>query len=65
MPLLIYHNLPDVFNYRSCNFKVQKSKGGTSRVVNFQELGLANRWVGLGGTGGAWEIRPGELMLGA
>ncbi|KAG1662145.1 hypothetical protein FOA52_011018 [Chlamydomonas sp. UWO 241] len=41
-PLLLQANLPDLFNYNSCNFKVQKSKHGTGRVVGFRELGLVN-----------------------
>lgn len=44
LPLLLQYNAPDVFSYRSCAFKVQKSKAGTGRVVGFRELGLANRW---------------------
>jgi hypothetical protein len=44
LPLLLHHNLPDLFIYNSCSFKVQKSKGGTGRVVGFRELGLCNRW---------------------
>lgn len=44
-PLLLHHNVPDIFSYRYCNFKVQKSKSGTGRVVGFRELGLVNRWV--------------------
>lgn len=45
LPLLIHHNAPDLFSYRHCSFKVQKSKSGTGRVVGFRELGLVNRWV--------------------
>eukprot|EP00798_Chlamydomonas_sp_ICE-L_P012689 gene12689-15921_t len=51
LPLLIHHNSPDLFNFRYCNFKVQKSKSGTSRVVNFREMGLASF---CGPTGGQW-----------
>ncbi len=43
LPLLIHHNAPDLFSYRHCSFKVQKSKSGTGRVVGFRELGLVNR----------------------
>uniref|UniRef100_A0A6U2EXJ2 Peptidase M14 domain-containing protein n=1 Tax=Chlamydomonas euryale TaxID=1486919 RepID=A0A6U2EXJ2_9CHLO len=42
IPLLLQANAPDLFMYNGCNFKVQKSKGGTGRVVSFRELGLAN-----------------------
>lgn len=30
---------------RRSNFKVQKSKGGTGRVVGFRELGLVNSFT--------------------
>ena len=39
---------PLSFVYSSCNFKVQKSKGGTGRVVGFKELGLVNRCAAWG-----------------
>ena len=42
-PLLLHHNLPDVFSYRHCSFRVQKSKAGTGRVGGFKEMGMVNR----------------------
>ncbi|KAF6257038.1 flagellar/basal body protein, partial [Scenedesmus sp. NREL 46B-D3] len=44
-PLMLYINAPDLFSFRSCNFKVQKSKAGTGRVVGFRELGLVNAYT--------------------
>lgn len=44
-PLMLALNAPDLFSYRACNFKVQKSKAGTGRVVGFRELGLVNAYT--------------------
>ncbi|WIA38712.1 hypothetical protein OEZ86_002012 [Tetradesmus obliquus] len=44
-PLMLYINTPDLFSFKSCNFKVQKSKAGTGRVVGFRELGLVNAYT--------------------
>eukprot|EP00775_Hariotina_reticulata_P008712 gene8712-8893_t len=45
LPLMLAINAPDLFSYPSCNFKVQKSKAGTGRVVGFRELGLVNAFT--------------------
>eukprot|EP00955_Chlamydomonas_euryale_P116500 366421-Chlamydomonas_euryale.AAC.16 len=59
IPLLLQANAPDLFMYNGCNFKVQKSKGGTGRVVSF-------RWksVWSGGIGGGWEERQKGKRIG-
>lgn len=39
---MLHFALPDIFSYRTCDFKVQKSKQGTGRVVAWKEFGLVN-----------------------
>ena len=34
-----------VFSFRDCSFKVQRSKESTARVVGFKELGIANSFT--------------------
>nr|XP_045017454.1 cytosolic carboxypeptidase 2 isoform X1 [Jaculus jaculus] len=43
-PLMLSKNAPDKFSFRSCNFKVQKSKEGTGRVVMWR-MGILNSYT--------------------
>lgn len=58
LPLLVHYNLPDIFSFRYCNFKVSKGKFGTGRVVGWRELGLVNAFTleasFAGASGGRW-----------
>lgn len=42
-PFMLQQRCPDLFSYTASNFRVQRSKAGTGRVVCWQELGIANR----------------------
>ena len=42
-PFMLQQRCPDLFSYTASNFRVQRSKAGTARVVCWQELGIANR----------------------
>lgn len=44
-PCMLHHNLPNIFSFGSSNFKVQKSKESTARVVGWRELGLVNSFT--------------------
>lgn len=41
-PFLVSKAAPDAFSFADCNFRVQKSKESTARVVGWRELGLLN-----------------------
>ncbi|XP_060032388.1 cytosolic carboxypeptidase 2 isoform X3 [Erinaceus europaeus] len=43
-PLMLSKNAPDTFSFHSCNFKVQKSKEGTGRVVMWR-MGILNSYT--------------------
>ncbi|XP_012581203.1 PREDICTED: cytosolic carboxypeptidase 2 isoform X2 [Condylura cristata] len=43
-PLMLSKNAPDKFSFRSCNFKVQKCKEGTGRVVMWR-MGILNSYT--------------------
>ncbi|XP_033106101.1 uncharacterized protein LOC117108244 isoform X2 [Anneissia japonica] len=43
-PVILGRNAPEKFNYKSCKFKVQKSKEGTGRVVIWQ-MGIMNSFT--------------------
>ncbi|XP_076970760.1 cytosolic carboxypeptidase 2 isoform X3 [Tamandua tetradactyla] len=43
-PLMLSKNAPDKFAFRSCNFKVQKCKEGTGRVVMWR-MGILNSYT--------------------
>ncbi|XP_037695864.1 cytosolic carboxypeptidase 2 isoform X1 [Choloepus didactylus] len=43
-PLMLSKNAPDKFSFHSCNFKVQKCKEGTGRVVMWQ-MGILNSYT--------------------
>ncbi|XP_048217525.1 cytosolic carboxypeptidase 2 isoform X2 [Perognathus longimembris pacificus] len=43
-PLMLSKNIPDKFSFRSCNFKVQKCKEGTGRVVMWR-MGIQNSYT--------------------
>ena len=45
LPFLTSKLAPDLFDYDSCSFVVQKSKEGTARVVGWRELGLCNSFT--------------------
>ena len=44
-PRMLHSNLPNTFSYSSSNFKVQKSKESTARIVCWRELGLVNAFT--------------------
>lgn len=44
-PLMLQRNLPDTFSFKASNFKVQKSKESTARIVCWRELGLVNSFT--------------------
>lgn len=41
-PYLVSKAAPDAFSFPDCNFRVQKSKESTARVVGWREFGLLN-----------------------
>ncbi|XP_020938726.1 cytosolic carboxypeptidase 2 isoform X4 [Sus scrofa] len=43
-PLMLSKNAPDKFSFHSCNFKVQKCKEGTGRVVMWR-MGILNSYT--------------------
>ncbi|XP_058518257.1 cytosolic carboxypeptidase 2 [Ochotona princeps] len=43
-PLMLSKNVPDKFSFHSCNFKVQKCKEGTGRVVMWR-MGILNSYT--------------------
>ncbi|XP_039393693.1 cytosolic carboxypeptidase 2 isoform X9 [Mauremys reevesii] len=43
-PLMLSKNAPDKFSFRSCKFKVQKSKEGTGRIVMWR-MGIPNSYT--------------------
>ncbi|XP_064369569.1 cytosolic carboxypeptidase 2 [Dromaius novaehollandiae] len=43
-PLMLSKNAPDKFSFRSCKFKVQKSKEGTGRIVMWR-MGISNSYT--------------------
>ncbi|XP_023566627.1 cytosolic carboxypeptidase 2 isoform X2 [Octodon degus] len=43
-PLMLSKNAPDKFSFHSCNFKVQKSREGTGRVVMWR-MGIRNSYT--------------------
>nr|XP_031315447.1 cytosolic carboxypeptidase 2 isoform X5 [Camelus dromedarius] len=43
-PLMLSRNAPDKFSFHSCNFKVQKCKEGTGRVVMWR-MGILNSYT--------------------
>ncbi|XP_036390535.1 cytosolic carboxypeptidase 2, partial [Megalops cyprinoides] len=43
-PLMMSKNITDKFSYRSCKFRVQKSKEGTGRIVMWK-LGISNSYT--------------------
>ncbi|XP_054517352.2 cytosolic carboxypeptidase 2 isoform X7 [Pan troglodytes] len=43
-PLMLCKNAPDKFSFHSCNFKVQKCKEGTGRVVMWR-MGILNSYT--------------------
>uniref|UniRef100_H0V210 Cytosolic carboxypeptidase 2 n=1 Tax=Cavia porcellus TaxID=10141 RepID=H0V210_CAVPO len=43
-PLMLSKNAPDTFSFQSCNFKVQKSREGTGRVVMWR-MGIRNSYT--------------------
>ncbi|KAI5936413.1 Cytosolic carboxypeptidase 2 [Manis javanica] len=43
-PLMLGKNAPDKFSFRSCNFKVQRCKEGTGRVVMWR-MGILNSYT--------------------
>ncbi|XP_044921820.1 cytosolic carboxypeptidase 2 isoform X5 [Mustela putorius furo] len=43
-PLMLSKNAPDKFSFQSCNFKVQKCKEGTGRVVMWR-MGILNSYT--------------------
>ncbi|XP_042639317.1 cytosolic carboxypeptidase 2 [Orycteropus afer afer] len=43
-PLMLSKNAPDQFSFHSCNFKVQKCKEGTGRVVMWR-MGILNSYT--------------------
>ncbi|XP_072615059.1 cytosolic carboxypeptidase 2 isoform X12 [Vulpes vulpes] len=43
-PLMLSKNVPDKFSFQSCNFKVQKCKEGTGRVVMWR-MGILNSYT--------------------
>ncbi|KAM6160872.1 cytosolic carboxypeptidase 2 [Erethizon dorsatum] len=43
-PLMLSKNAPDKFSFQSCNFKVQKSREGTGRVVMWR-MGIRNSYT--------------------
>ncbi|XP_032977829.1 cytosolic carboxypeptidase 2 isoform X2 [Rhinolophus ferrumequinum] len=43
-PLMLSKNAPDKFSFPSCNFKIQKSKEGTGRVVMWR-MGILNSYT--------------------
>ncbi|XP_051001003.1 cytosolic carboxypeptidase 2-like [Acomys russatus] len=43
-PLMLSKNAPDKFSFNSCNFKVQKCKEGTGRVVMWR-MGIINSYT--------------------
>ncbi|XP_069888429.1 cytosolic carboxypeptidase 2 [Dipodomys merriami] len=43
-PLMLSKNIPDKFSFHSCNFKVQKCKEGTGRVVMWR-MGIQNSYT--------------------
>ncbi|XP_045681114.1 cytosolic carboxypeptidase 2 [Phyllostomus hastatus] len=43
-PLMLSKNAPEKFSFHSCNFKVQKSKEGTGRVVMWR-MGVLNSYT--------------------
>uniref|UniRef100_A0A8C6Q8X7 Cytosolic carboxypeptidase 2 n=1 Tax=Nannospalax galili TaxID=1026970 RepID=A0A8C6Q8X7_NANGA len=43
-PLMLSKNAPDKFSFNSCNFKVQKCKEGTGRVVMWR-MGILNSYT--------------------
>ncbi|XP_019061875.1 cytosolic carboxypeptidase 3 isoform X4 [Fukomys damarensis] len=43
-PLMLSKNCPDKFSFSSCKFNVQKSKGGTGRVVMWK-MGIRNSFT--------------------
>ncbi|XP_006896824.1 PREDICTED: cytosolic carboxypeptidase 2 [Elephantulus edwardii] len=43
-PLMLSKNAPDKFSFRSCNFKIQKCKEGTGRVVMWR-MGILNSYT--------------------
>ncbi|KAF6101909.1 ATP/GTP binding protein like 2 [Phyllostomus discolor] len=43
-PLMLSKNAPEKFSFHSCNFKVQKSKEGTGRVVMWR-MGILNSYT--------------------
>lgn len=44
-PKILSENYPEAFSFQECNFKVQRSKESTARVVVWRELGLANSFT--------------------
>jgi hypothetical protein len=44
-PKILSENYPEAFCFQECNFKVQRSKESTARVVVWRELGLANSFT--------------------
>lgn len=44
-PRMLHHNLPRTFSYSASNFRVQKSKEQTARIVCWRELGLINSFT--------------------
>ena len=42
-PFMLQQRCPNLFSYAASNFRVQRSKAGTARIVCWQELGIANR----------------------
>jgi hypothetical protein len=44
-PMMLSKNAPDKFNYKSCNFKVQKTKEGTGRVFMWKEMNILNSFT--------------------
>ncbi|KAJ3112655.1 Cytosolic carboxypeptidase 2, partial [Physocladia obscura] len=44
-PLMLAQNLPDLFNFRRCQFKMQLSKQGTGRICVRTRFGIVNSFT--------------------
>jgi hypothetical protein len=44
-PCALWHTAPDIFAFSDCNFKVQKAKENTARVVLWRECMLVNSFT--------------------
>ena len=64
-PKLLCKNYPEAFSFDECNFKVQRSKESTARVVVWRECGIPNSFTleasFAGPTIGRFEVRRCKL----